>query len=522
MRKSHVLHPFILSIYPIVFLFSQNVHRASLPDVLIPSVISLFGSVILLLLSSLIIKDIRKAGMITSFLICCFYSFGHLHDGLREITDKLGYGHGLLRYRYLMSIYAIAAIGFTIAVIKLKRRLINTTRVLNYISIFLIVLSAGSIVYFYIKTIGQPDISKNNDFHSEIVTGDNNELPDIYYIILDAYTDSKTLKDIYGYDNSDFLNYLKEKGFFIPLNGRSNYMATRFSLPSSLNMSYLDNAIKSTVSDQANKVILDKLTQNSAVVSFLRSKGYKFINFCSGWASTDYNRHADINVNQLNYINEFTNVLLHTTVLESFSSIFGRFNSKRRRIYATFYKLPQQARIAGPKFTLVHLITPHPPDIFDEKGDPIPAKADDFFTIIPENYIKELKFINKKMEFLIDELLKESKTPPIIIIQADHGTWSLLPHPFRDPDGWDKPTPDTARERTGILNAYYVKNKCRNLLYDNITPVNSFRVIFNCYFGTNFELLQDRYFWSNFKGSYIFEDVTQMVAGNKERENPFK
>lgn len=42
-----------------------------------------------------------------------------------------------------------------------------------------------------------------------------------------------------------------------------------------------------------------------------------------------------------------------------------------------------------------------------------------------------------------------------------------------------------------ILNAYYVDKQTGADLYDSITPVNSFRIIFNDYFGESFPLLDD-------------------------------
>ena len=46
--------------------------------------------------------------------------------------------------------------------------------------------------------------------------------------------------------------------------------------------------------------------------------------------------------------------------------------------------------------------------------------------------------------------------------------------------------------RFNILNAYYLPDIDIGILYPHITPVNSFRVVFNQYFGTDFELLKDK------------------------------
>jgi hypothetical protein len=75
---------------------------------------------------------------------------------------------------------------------------------------------------------------------------------------------------------------------------------------------------------------------------------------------------------------------------------------------------------------------------------------------------------------VVDQLLATSKTPPIIVIQGDHGGTY-----------WKRPD-----QRMKILNAYYLPG-AGNVLYPSISPVNTFRIIFNTYFGQEFPLLPD-------------------------------
>jgi hypothetical protein len=62
-----------------------------------------------------------------------------------------------------------------------------------------------------------------------------------------------------------------------------------------------------------------------------------------------------------------------------------------------------------------------------------------------------------------------------------------------------------------ILNAYYLPNGGEKYLYDSISPVNTFRVIINAYFGEHLELLPDRSYYSNYIMPYNFVDVTDKV-----------
>ena len=83
-----------------------------------------------------------------------------------------------------------------------KKTLSNTTKVVNVISVSLLLVS------FY--GIGEYIISEGNVFEklgesyedSQIQIANTESFPDIYYIILDGYAGSKSLEIILNYDNS--------------------------------------------------------------------------------------------------------------------------------------------------------------------------------------------------------------------------------------------------------------------------------------------------------------------------------
>ncbi|HET6823073.1 MAG TPA: hypothetical protein VFH34_10510, partial [Anaerolineales bacterium] len=77
----------------------------------------------------------------------------------------------------------------------------------------------------------------------------------------------------------------------------------------------------------------------------------------------------------------------------------------------------------------------------------------------------------------IHAILDRSEQPPVILLMGDHG-----PPPGRFA---------TQEDRLKILNAYYVDDAVKEKLYDSISPVNSFRLILNEYFGMNYPLLED-------------------------------
>src|SRR5690606_5473879 len=91
--------------------------------------------------------------------------------------------------------------------------------------------------------------------------------------------------------------------------------------------------------------------------------------------------------------------------------------------------------------------------------------------------------------------------------------------PFPKHDGripWQDAPPDELRIKTGILNAYYFPGRDYDGLTQDITPVNSYRVLFNTYFSTTFPLLENRiYAFPNDGKIYEFHDVTDKVRADE-------
>ena len=111
-----------------------------------------------------------------------------------------------------------------------------------------------------------------------------------------------------------------------------------------------------------------------------------------------------------------------------------------------------------------------------------------------DEYIDQLIFVNKKISDLIDILLKKSSNPPIIIIQSDHG-----------PQVLNVPTNDYLESRLSILNLYYFPNMDKSILYDSITPVNTFRILFKNLFNADIDLLPDKSYFSQYNKPYQFK-----------------
>ena len=94
---------------------------------------------------------------------------------------------------------------------------------------------------------------------------------------------------------------------------------------------------------------------------------------------------------------------------------------------------------------------------------------------IDPGYLNQIIYLNKQVLSIVKNIIQTSEQPPVIIVQGDHGSPRTNYTPVRLP----------------ILNAYYLPGNGKEKLYASITPVNTFRLILDHYFGTSYGLLDD-------------------------------
>jgi hypothetical protein len=94
---------------------------------------------------------------------------------------------------------------------------------------------------------------------------------------------------------------------------------------------------------------------------------------------------------------------------------------------------------------------------------------------------------------MVDEILKVSQQKPIIVLQSDEGPYTLV-NKMPDSVEFTGASDGAVLERSRILSTYYLPDGDTSQLYDTISPVNSFRMIFRQYFGADTPDLADQTF----------------------------
>ncbi len=527
MKRTLVIHPFLFASYPILALLAYNIEWAFIADAYRSLAVTLLVAAVVFLIARWLMKDWLKAGLIVTLAVLLFFSYGHIYELLKKSEHFAAIG----RHRYMIPTWGLLFIFAAIFIARTRSNLQSFTNALNIASIAALILPVATIVQFQFESSSgratADSIHERPIIQLQLPPGE--DPPDVYYIILDAYGRADILQEIFNYDNTPFLDELRERGFYIGDYSRPNYAQTSLSITSSTNMEYIQDLIPNPDPNDKSRDVLWSLLKRSNVRRALEAIGYKTVAFPTGLAGTEL-QDADVyysagiidDIVSLSAVTPFENMLVYNSagriltdgliVLPSFiKELNYPYEVRRARTLNAFEHLMEIPDLEGPHFVFAHIIAPHPPFVFDRYGNPVQPNAPfslgfgygeyrpEELESWVEGYREQLMFVNDRILQVIDAILSKSKTPPIIVIQGDHGPkaeTSILPY---------------THERLSIFNVYYLPNGGDESLYPTITPVNSFRVIFNTYFGASLEILPDRVFYSQYSKPYSFFEVTDEV-----------
>jgi hypothetical protein len=131
----------------------------------------------------------------------------------------------------------------------------------------------------------------------------------------------------------------------------------------------------------------------------------------------------------------------------------------------------------------------------------------DAFGGAPEEYVAlyraQLQYLNTLVIPALEDILRRSERPPVILLQADHGPGAYFV--------WDSAEDSLLPERMSMLNAYYFPDRDYTALDPAISPVNSFRVVLDTFFGETLPRLPDRSFFSSWDRPLDLIEVTDQV-----------
>lgn len=518
-----VAHPLLFAAFPILSLFSSNVSEATWSDVRAPLILSIVAAVVLLGIGRLVLRTWRRAGLVVSAFMLLFLTYGHAYQAL-DRTRLLGIDVG--SDRVLAPLWIFLGVAVLFLVIRTPRPLLNTTKVLNFAAAGLVATSLFSIVSYDVGTGMGSDAASGRATGAAARDAASERKRDIYYIILDRYAGRDTLEREFGVDNSGFYRELERLGLYVAHESYGPYPRTVLSLDASLHMQYLDDLLTEKYGpDTDNWRPSMNLLKDYPVARFLKERGYTYVHLGNWWSGTKTSPLADI-VYTYDPLSEFSRTLVDTTALGVLSRQLGVAKDKLDRRHIDwgrtrfmFRKIADTRRMRQPTFTFAHFTLPHDPYVFDRDGS-FQTKAEEQRKGGNRAFVDQLAYANRETIKLLRTLIDvPAAERPIVVLQSDEGPHPhLYSHHQLELNPYGKSTTAELKTKLQILNAYYLPGVEDPPLYPWISPVNTFRMVFDLYFDADFHMLPDEsYVFRDWKHIYDFVNVTDRL---RKRRGP--
>ena len=496
-QRAFYVFPWLIPLFAILNHLANNLLIFQVSESIALSAIALVIVTVVFVILRLAFDNAAVAAVVTGLLGISFFSYGHVYIALGDHADD----------RYLLGIGVPTVLGLG----ALLTRRHNVARkigfMLNVGSVALVISPLYQIALNVPAGNSQSAVELHERFpglDQRLAETDerrsSDQLKDIYYIILDEYPRSGSPPD---FDNSEFVRDLEERGFYVASQAHSNYRMTHLSIPSSINMYYVDDEHFNPGKATHQRLLAQ--VDDHMLGRILKAIGYRYVHISSGIEWTKTSRNADLVVDftpsgtllsgdetedpfmlerATRLSRRFTTTFLQTTAAKPFLS--SQFEILHDDPYAYDWEHPfrtlawldfmkEVGTMERPKFVFAHLIKPHFPYSFDRFGnitfDPS-GWGHDHDPTVSGPFYGQLSWLNGQMLEVVDAILDDYEEPPIIVIAGDHGHGQ--------------------RARNDILAAFLLPDGGDSVLYPSITSVNHFRAILDHYFGLDLGLLEDR------------------------------
>lgn len=465
-----------VSVFPVVFLYCNNIDEVKFFETLQPALFFLSISIILCIIAAVICKDILKGAFISIIFTILFTNYASIERIIKKISllSFLKYWHiaAILLFLFFQVCYFIykrisqESIKKMIQIISIA---FCTLIVINFIPIVPKVIANAKEVE--LKTNTNEQVQKTN-------------YPDVYYLVLDEYSQFDVMEKYYGYYPTDFKNFLEKNNFMISDTSHNEIFWTHITNTNTLNLEYI-------LPNNAPLEDALPLRKDSKIFELFNSYGYN-INIASQNYSLiydgiehiaenpfggDYNpRNEKISGNT----SQFQWMVYTKTPFYIFQDVFNRSVLEIDRGITeslfNYIELYSEKSEESPKFTYVHIRSPHQPFLFDKDGKAV--ENSQIYNWSNKNYyLNQYIFVSNRIQKSIQAIL-DNNPDSIIILQSDHSARG----------GENKEVPIEDSDKLRILNAVYYPNSDINI--EGQSGLNTIRIVINKLFGLDYELLE--------------------------------
>lgn len=370
----------------------------------------------------------------------------------------------------------------------------------------------------------------------------SSDKPNVYYLLFDRYASGETLQNVYNYDNSPTLDFLKGQGFVTRDQAYANYPFTQQSISSTLSMGYLsdlEQRFKDDAGSFQTAFPYRSIISDPPVAQIFKQNGYQYNQVSSWWDFSRVDVKADADPvksfrlrilgmtfwltdleRDIFYNSALSPILQKGITIGGATIIKYDLDRNQRQNFKDQMTAIQDLAVASadkrqPQFTFAHVLAPHDPYLFNADGSDAPYNGDRTDQDIDEyvKYTNQLTYANSRIQEVITTIRQEDPTA-VIVFQPDEGPYPkefrgrLTPTSYFDP----KNLSDVSmRQKFGITASYYMPGIDPETVSRQLTSsVNAFPFIFNNYLGYDIKYLPECNFSSGNK--YVLYDYSILTS----------
>lgn len=461
----------LFGLFPCITIYFHNVTEARFVDVAFVMVIFLVTAGILWFLFSRLLKSVAKGIAITNIAMILLCNFELLADFFGECWYKY----------YCMIALCVLVLGVLLAWMRYWKEdfLVELNDIFFVVMMVLVAINAFPALpaiankmiahYKILPSVSEMQISKV----------DLETAPNVYYLIFDEYGGAQNLQQQLQYDNSSYMNSLRDRGFNVSdTSYNMEGISTHAIVPNLLNLEYVV---------EEGSVDQQFYMKNPKLYALMQKMGYD-VNTCSHIEFLDNGLSRRAYDSALYYEGFAGYMVLERS---AFIHLYNWLIPEERKQSVSYEKtlldsiewfmdsIDLAAQAKRPQFYNVYFQAPHNPFLYREDGTSVSSGL--WYEYTGENYLPYLEWTNKQIDSMVKHIM-EVDPESIIIIQADHGFryWFLNHLPLDDAE--------LERSNHNILNCVYYKGE--ELEIEGLSGINTLRKVLNTEFGLDFDMIE--------------------------------
>ena len=467
----------LTSLYPCVFIYAQNAGEAELGDTRLFAGIFLITALVILAVTGLIFRNMSRASFMTCLGMLVVINFTMVSQGIK---GKLPW----LRDRYQLLLIGLVLLLILILLLKKKP---NMTAGCGIIALTVGALCFISGIIAAPKLISGATQPPPPDAPDEILSARfSGDQRNVYYLLFDEYGGTENLQTYFGYDNSDFYDALKERGFSVSETSRNTESCwTEDIVPNLLNLNYV-------VNDDMTARVRRSYLENPALVQLFWGNGYQ-VNLVNHWR---YLRFPGKELTRGQHEDNISSYLLQRSLFQQIPPVRNKIEQKIFMNYRDNYVGPVENAIDalrgcadavdGPTLTVSYIQCPHAPFVFHKDGSIQADKSKYWYWKDLSLYTDQLQYINSVILDTIDSI--QAKDPDaVILLLSDHGARVPLHMVEQFGGPWFDAEKETPVMQNALVSAY-IPGQQLNL--EGQTGINATRMVLNAAFDLDLSMVE--------------------------------